>query len=108
MSNTRFVNGWECQLCNGLFSTERKAENCFNNLHDEDEEDKKDWDYTKAKAILIKGYECMDCLKLHESGLCARQCCYYEHPAPKDEENYDIINYPKVKLLKNIKGKKGK
>ncbi len=95
MINIRYVNAWECKCCYALYPTERKAIICFN-LHNNYESDPK-WDYSNAKAILIKGFECLDCMKLHKNGLEARQCCNYEYPHPKDKENYNLIGKHKPK-----------
>ncbi len=90
MSNARYINGWECQCCSELYSTERKAINCFNE-HDKEELADVDWDDTKAKARLIKGFECCDCSELYDKKRDAKNCCHSEYPEEKDDANYDMI-----------------
>lgn len=103
MSNVRYVHGWEEQLSYTLYATEIKALNAFN-LGDDVDRKQSGWDETKAKVILRKGWECIDCLKLHDINMDARQCCYREYSEEKDKANYDMIGeYNKKKAERGNK-----
>ena len=90
MSNTRYINGWECSVCSELYSTERKAKNCFM-LCLENELTKECFKIKSPMVKLIVGHECIDCLKLHDKYIDARQCCYRKFPEEKDKDNYNLI-----------------
>lgn len=90
MSNTRKINGWECESCNQLYGTSLEALECFNK-YASDKEKQEHYDKRSPGIKLLVGHECIDCLKLHDEYINARQCCYSSYPEPKDKDNFDLI-----------------
>ena len=62
MSKVRYIKAWECQECYSTFETDDQAESCCG-----------------SNVILLWGYECNQCFKLHRTLYLARKC----HPDPK-------------------------
>lgn len=91
MSNTRYVNGWECSLCYELHQTERKAKNCLKICQADCD---KKHDYSEDEVKLISGFECCDCGKSYKTDTEAGNCCNVEYPEERGDSNYDKINYP--------------
>ena len=102
MSNTRYVNGYECPICFELYPTERRANNCFKKCK---EDCVKGYDVSKDKVKLIAGFECCDCGKLYARKMDAGDCCNMNYPEERGDANYDKINYPnrtKVVLCEEV------
>lgn len=88
MGKTRYVHGWECPICYQLYPTKKRVMDCFKEcliecLIQDDKE---------HEVILLKGHECIDCLKLHNREVNAKKCCnpeYSQETEPKD--TYNVI-----------------
>lgn len=100
MSNTRYVNGWECPICFELYQTERKAKNCMKKCI---KDCYKNYDSSDDEVNLISGYECVDCGDFYKRMGDAKVCCNVRDPQDKDINNYDKINYPKAFLISDRK-----